>query len=627
MDPGQEDAPRSTTREATAVAPRPDDAPESELVTLRRKPMWPFFAVVAAILAVVGGVIYWFSTRPDPFKVLVAVDVDGQWWEGSRAAAILSDQIGEGLKRIGFEPVSGGDPDVDKVLSSSKTPEEAARRLRAGFLITGSLSPQILEHRLGDDGGAGKGLLVEARSDAKLSVRFVGDDEGKAKEVPALAFGYGDSKDAALAMLVDRIAERVFDGAVPALLEHPAIRSQLDQGDVEATLRLKDAKQYADLRARRISEATKAYAKADQDHAEQPSAPFSISYHGSFSEQSYLAAAGPDRALLRTADIAPFVHPTSMELVWSYRLETLSWRPKNGDDHVVWTGYHVLGIPSASADGSTIALVEDLYAQAKTISVIREGAEPRRLRVDPRARFDDLLVSGAGSYVAYYERPCRQCGANITVSSLADGKSPYARIAASQDLDEAPTEIYYGFSWLDDRQLVIALRDARPPPTPEPSEGETGEAAVSDDPKRGGEEVRVIDVGKSPPLERLVVQLDTDRECHSPDASPDGKRVAMTCDGRLALFDAMSGEEVLSTEVGGDPTWSPKGDRIAFVRGGDIYLMSVSDQRVTQLTNNEFGENRPRFSPDGRRVYFQSQQDDPNIGSRIASVIASVEVP
>ena len=68
-------------------------------------------------------------------------------------------------------------------------------------------------------------------------------------------------------------------------------------------------------------------------------------------------------------------------------------------------------------------------------------------------------------------------------------------------------------------------------------------------------------------------------------------------------------------------SWSPDGQRIAFVsdrddpdsndddRISDIYLMNADGSGQTRLTDSSAWETRPRWSPDGRRIAFFSYRD------------------
>jgi Tol biopolymer transport system component len=67
-----------------------------------------------------------------------------------------------------------------------------------------------------------------------------------------------------------------------------------------------------------------------------------------------------------------------------------------------------------------------------------------------------------------------------------------------------------------------------------------------------------------------------------------------------------SGERRLTNRTGVQPAWSPRGDKIAFVSGGNgsaqIYLSNPDGSGVVQLTTD--GGTEPSWSPDGSRLAF-----------------------
>lgn len=52
------------------------------------------------------------------------------------------------------------------------------------------------------------------------------------------------------------------------------------------------------------------------------------------------------------------------------------------------------------------------------------------------------------------------------------------------------------------------------------------------------------------------------------------------------------------------PAWSPRGDRIAFVRGSALYTIGVNGRKLRVLTLGRAGDFGPAWSADGKRVAF-----------------------
>ncbi len=66
-----------------------------------------------------------------------------------------------------------------------------------------------------------------------------------------------------------------------------------------------------------------------------------------------------------------------------------------------------------------------------------------------------------------------------------------------------------------------------------------------------------------------------------------------------------------------DPSWSPDGETIAFVRdkggsneGNDIYLLDIATNEVTQLTRDDLEDGNPVWSRDGKQIAFVKATDD-----------------
>jgi hypothetical protein len=99
--------------------------------------------------------------------------------------------------------------------------------------------------------------------------------------------------------------------------------------------------------------------------------------------------------------------------------------------------------------------------------------------------------------------------------------------------------------------------------------------------------------------------------------SPDGRRIALATVRRarpvLAILDVESGDiqrEYQLESLGEifQPTWSPDGSQIAFSAqaGGrtDLFVMTLANGSLRQLTDDAFADLQPAWSPDGSTIAF-----------------------
>lgn len=160
--------------------------------------------------------------------------------------------------------------------------------------------------------------------------------------------------------------------------------------------------------------------------------------------------------------------------------------------------------------------------------------------------------------------------------------------------------------------------------TPLPTENNLTEAGTSPH-ISGGKVGRMAAVGDRYPLKGMFV-LSSDksdlvqiaqgmgREDSFPSLSVDGAHVVFgSRDGEIYLTDIESGQVVNLTNrpaLDGHPKWSPDGKRIAFEsnRAGsvDLFIMEADGSGVFNVTRSESDEVLGGWSPDGSKIIFTS---------------------
>ncbi len=104
--------------------------------------------------------------------------------------------------------------------------------------------------------------------------------------------------------------------------------------------------------------------------------------------------------------------------------------------------------------------------------------------------------------------------------------------------------------------------------------------------------------------------------------SPDSKNLAIVVQSKgknkLSIINAARGSNKIYTLKGVDsftnPAWSPDGNTVVvsgLMEGfSDLYSFNLKTREVKNLTNDEYSDIQPSWSPDGRYVYFVSDRGD-----------------
>ncbi|MEZ4296785.1 MAG: hypothetical protein R3B70_17595 [Polyangiaceae bacterium] len=592
-------------RHVAAQGSRGEQAgPESMELLVPKRRLWPVFAVLGAIVAAAGFFVYRSLTATDPLRILVAIDLDGYWWEGSEPAAKLADELGEELAELGFDPVKGGDPKTLKVLESAKDPREAAKKLGAGFVIEARLAPEIVEHPV-------KGGYFEVRVDAPVTLTYL--DKGTSTEAHLRGYSGATKKPRAMALLADSMASQALDAVIAQILDHPAVREITEGSDVKLLERLAPARSFAKDRALKVADAEASYSLRAKEREEE--GPQRVTFLSHNAAEDLLVGVGAGGYFVKTADVTPFFSIHSRELVRRDALETVEWRPLDqkatpttdpAAPKPMWKGYHVYSYPSAQVDGDRVALVEDLFGWAKTITIVDRSGKSRRVRVDPEHRFVDPRIAPGGKFVAVYDRPSQGAPADLMVIETDAGKEVFGVHTENGSLG--------GFTWLDERRVAFVYV---PDGTPEDTRT-----------------LGVVDVSKQPLTIERPLQGKPGEDLKNPSASADGSKLAFVLAGEepgIAVVDTSTWIRKVYNVGGGAlwPVFSPDGRRVVFMMRGrgntDIALLSLETGEVRRLTESSVDESGPRFSGDGKQVLFEVRYRDPAFPrkrwlSRVASV-------
>ena len=165
-------------------------------------------------------------------------------------------------------------------------------------------------------------------------------------------------------------------------------------------------------------------------------------------------------------------------------------------------------------------------------------------------------------------------------------------------------------------ELLVSGVDEDQPPVWSPESGRVAYVSDSD----GSPDIYMADIASG---EQTRLTFSDERESVG-DWSPDGQWLVFTRSGHDGLLlRNPTGVNLIELTDGPDngPVWSPKGDRIAFLRdtgrGHDLYVLRPTesddwalDTDEVAVAHAEYDETSPSWSSDGRRLAFVVHFDD-----------------
>jgi len=571
-----------------------------ELLKKSKSSIWPYLVLVFVLLAGGGGYLFKKSQEIVPLRVLVAINSDGFWWQGSEVSAEISDKLAEELAGLGFETVNGGNPEIVDQIAKAGTPQEAAKILKAGFVVSGDLTPSVNQLPV-------KSKYTEARVNGSIQISFKGEAPIEAGSI--VTWSGAGKEERALELLSKNLGDKVFQTTLSGLMGHKYIRTIMEGEDAIARGMLSKAQGFVELRDENIKHTEDEYTALGEKEFKSESGGHDIQHHSHFRSQESLCATGEKGFLIQRSTAKPFYDLDDKSLGYFRGMDELVWVQNDGKEEVVTSAYNLFSYGTGHPSGFPLVYIEDLYGWAKTITVTKKDGTSVRLRIDPEHRYSSPRVSIDGKLLAIRDRKCRKCPGGLLVLDIATNKEVFVLSAEAGSL--------YDFEFAGANSLFYTFRSAEP--------GADGE--------RAPRELRQVDFTKSPATSATFHSFEPKERITGLSVGENGKWLVLLArsgsESKAVIFDAATGEKeehAAGWRVSGMHA-SPSAKHIVYENRGEIYHFDLEAEKESRMTNNQRRDRYPYFSADGSRIYFEALGDDPNFKRRKVSAVASVKTP
>lgn len=233
------------------------------------------------------------------------------------------------------------------------------------------------------------------------------------------------------------------------------------------------------------------------------------------------------------------------------------------------------------------------------------------------------------SRIAYYHQPGGQPETSNIFTSAPDGSDPYQVTDAAY-----PNPWYFAPAWSKDGTVMAFERERCTDPNPPPD----GMICSAEHHFREIVGIDLLSGLQYPDNVQFELNYNGDSVGNA-SFSPDGTKIAALKRtesgfyyyGSLVVFDLASNNQWIVNEDddphltilwGSRPAWSPAGDKIAYYLHSrydaasgtmkleqDLFLIDPYTGEKIRLTNDEFNNTQPAWSPDGERIVFSSDRD------------------